>query len=232
LLVALAFPALAWAPPRFADLRAVLAASPLPVVGQIVLITASEHNRGPDSVLDGTLVTTIPDGLTLLAAKPTQGTCTGTATVSCAFGLLGRQNQAFDAVASVRLLVRIDRPGAFPVTAEASSGPSSTDVIPDNNAAGRVVFARQYTGSRPYGRVHLKLVSATPRKVVVRLTGLGPDDAQGVVVDRERVGRLSPAEERTLVFRYPRPKMRVTISERDAYSSGQSINIFFGAPKK
>jgi hypothetical protein len=141
--------------------------------------------------------------------------------------LLGRQNQAFDAVASVRLLARVERVGSFDVASEVSSGPSSTETVPDNNRAVRTVDASAYAGSRPRGRVLLKLVSAKPRLVVVRVTGLGPDDARAVVVNKERVGTLAPGAERTITFRFKKPQRSFTIEQRSASSSATSIDVGF-----
>ena len=73
LLAALLWPGLAWAPPREANLVARVVFSAQPKAGEVLVVTASVQNKGPDSVLDGTLVTALPDGLTLVAAHPTQG---------------------------------------------------------------------------------------------------------------------------------------------------------------
>ena len=211
LLVALVWPALAWAPPREANLIARVVFSAQPKAGEVLVVTASVQNRGPDSVLDGTLVTTLPDGLTMVAAHPTQGRCTGTTTVTCAFGLLGRFNQAFDHVASVRLLVRSERAATFTVGATASA-PTSIETIPDNNTVERPVVVGAYDGVRPHGRVLAKLVSATLRKAVVRVTGLGPDPAQRVVVNGKAIGSLAPGVEHTTTIRFARPRRRYSIS--------------------
>jgi len=211
LLAALAWPALAWAPPREANLIARVVFSAQPKAGEVVVVTASVQNRGPDSVLDGTLVTTLPEGLTLVAAHPTQGRCTGTGTVTCAFGLLGRFNQAFDHVASVRLLVRAERAGTFAVRAEASA-PTAIETIPDNNSVERSVVVATYDGVRPHGRVLVKLVSATTRKAVVRVTGLGPDPVQRVTVNGKTIGSLAPGAEHTTTIRFAKPRHRYLIS--------------------
>jgi uncharacterized repeat protein (TIGR01451 family) len=210
-LFALMWPALAWAPPREANLVARVAFSAQPKAGEVLVVTASVQNRGPDSVLDGTLVTTLPDGLTLVAAHPTQGRCAGATTVSCSFGLLGRFNQAFDHVASVRLLVRAERPGAFSVGATASA-PTATETIPDNNTVERPVVVGAYHGVRPQGRVLAKLVSATPRTAVVRVTGLGPDPAQRVVVNGTTIGSLAPGVEHTTTIRFAKARRQYTVT--------------------
>jgi uncharacterized repeat protein (TIGR01451 family) len=211
LLAALLWPGLAWAPPREANLVARVGFSAQPKAGEVLVVTASVQNKGPDSVLDGTLVTTLPDGLTLVAAHPPQGRCTGVTTVSCSFGLLGRFNQAFDQVASVRLLVRAEHAGTFTVGA-AASAPTATETIPDNNTVERPVTVRVYDGTRPHGRVLAKLVSATLRKAVVRVTGLGPDPAQRVVVNGTAIGSLAPGVEHTTTIRFAKPRHRYSIS--------------------
>ena len=211
LLAALLWPGLAWAPPREANLVARVVFSAQPKAGEVLVVTASVQNKGPDSVLDGTLVTRLPDGLTLVAAHPTQGRCTGATTVSCSFGLLGRFNQAFDHVASVRLLVRAEQAGAFTVGATASA-PTATETIPDNNTVERPVTVGAYDRARPHGRVLAKLVSATTRKAVVRVTGLGPDPAQPVVINGKAIGSLAPGVEHTTTIRFAKPRHRYSIS--------------------
>jgi uncharacterized repeat protein (TIGR01451 family) len=211
LLVALLWPALAWAPPREANLVARVVFSAQPKAGEVLVATASVQNKGPDSVLDGALVATLPEGLTLVAAHPTQGRCAGTTTVTCAFGLLGRFNQALDHVASVRLLVRAERTGAFTLGVSASA-PTSIETIPDNNTVERSVVVGAYGGVRPHGRVLAKLVSATARKAVVRVTGLGPDPAQRVVVNGKAIGSLAPGVEHTTTIRFAKPRHRYSIS--------------------
>ncbi len=210
LLAALLWPGLAWAPPREANLVARVVFSPQPKAGEVLVVTASVQNKGPDSVLDGTVVTTLPDGLTLVAAHPTQGHCSGTTAVTCAFGLLGRFNQAFDYVASVRLLVRAEHAGTFTVGATASA-PTATETIPDNNTVERPVTVGAYDGARPHGRVLAKLVSATLRKAVVRVTGLGPDPAQRVAVNGKTIGSLAPGVEHTTTIRFATPRHRYSI---------------------
>jgi uncharacterized repeat protein (TIGR01451 family) len=217
LLAALLWPGLAWAPPREANLVARVVFSAQPKAGEVLVVTGSVQNKGPDSVLDGTLVTTLPDGLTLVAAHPTQGRCTGTTTVTCAFGLLGRFNQAFDHVASVRLLVRAERAATFTVAATASA-PTAIETIPDDNTVERPAAVGPYDAARPHGRVLAKLVAATPRKAVVRVTGLGPDPAQRVVVNGKTIGSLAPGVEHLTTIRFAKPRRRYSISV--AYPGG------------
>ena len=175
------------------------------------MVTASVQNRGPDSVLDGTLVTTVPEGLILVATHPTQGRCTGAITVTCTFGLLGRFNQGFDHVASVRLLARAERAGTFSVRAEASAR-TAIETIPDDNTLERAVTIGVYDGVRPHGRVLAKLGPATARKAVVRVTGLGPDPVQRVRVDGKAIGSLAPGAEHTTTIRFVKARRRYSIS--------------------
>ena len=158
LLAALLWPGLAWAPPREANLVARVVFSAQPKAGEVLVVTASVQNKGPDSVLDGTLVTTLPDGLTLVAAHPTQGRCTGATTVSCSFGLLGRFNQAFDHVASVRLLVRAEHAGTFTGRRDG--------VCPDGDRDDPRQQHRRATG---HGRCLRRRAAARPRAGEARL---------------------------------------------------------------
>ena len=181
LLAALLWPGLAWAPPREANLVARVVFSAQPKAGEVLVVTASVQNKGPDSVLDGTLVTTLPEGLTLVAAHPTQGRCAGATTVSCAFGLLGRFNQAFDYVASVRLLVRAERGGTFLVGVTASAE-TATETIPEKASAGKIparspnspITAACTAPARPAATASTMATAVTnPARVPTRRFGTG-----------------------------------------------------------
>lgn len=226
-LAALALPTSAIAPPREANLVPLIAVSPAPASSEVVVVTGTLVDRGPDSVTDGTLVTTLPAGLTLLAAHPAKGHCAGSSTVICSFGLVGRGNQALhDNVVSVRLLARIDEPGSYEISATASA-PTATETIPGDNSTSRSFAADAYDGPRPFARVLLKLVSATPKKVVVRVTALGPDRARNVELNGRRLGDLTPGTERASTFLFERRVKSFSVVESHAGATQTALDVDF-----
>ncbi len=71
--------------------------------GGTITYTWSISNRGPLNARNVTLNDTLPNGLSLLSAKTTAGTCSGTVTITCALGdLRGSATVTITAKANVR----------------------------------------------------------------------------------------------------------------------------------
>jgi hypothetical protein len=192
----------AWAPPRFADLRVTIAATPAaPSAGQVVAFAVGVHNAGPDSALD-TMLDLRVEGGELVRAVATQGRCSAE---RCALGLMGYRNAAHDARATVRVLVRTGDSGAVSLAAAASSESLAMEITPENTSARREVTVSPALDARPAADVALALVALTKRVATYRVTNHGPDAAEAVVAAGARVGRLAAGEERSLRIRYAKP---------------------------
>ena len=78
-----------------ADLEVTMAGDPAAAaIGDDITYTIGVQNNGPQSA-PGVLVTDpLPVGMALLSASPSQGTCSGTATVTCTLGELGSGESA------------------------------------------------------------------------------------------------------------------------------------------
>ena len=73
--------------PVDADLAITKADSPDPVtVGQTLTYTLTASNNGPANATGVTVTDTLPSGVTFVSASPSQGTCSGTTTVTCSLG--------------------------------------------------------------------------------------------------------------------------------------------------
>ena len=80
---------------RNADLAVAKSGSPATVaVGANVTYTITVTNNGPESADDVRLSDPIPAGMTFVSATPSQGTCTGTALVSCTLGAIASGSSA------------------------------------------------------------------------------------------------------------------------------------------
>jgi uncharacterized repeat protein (TIGR01451 family) len=59
-------------------------------VNKPLIYTITVANGGPSAATGVTVTDTLPAGVTFVSATPSQGSCTGTGTVSCNLGTLAR----------------------------------------------------------------------------------------------------------------------------------------------
>jgi uncharacterized repeat protein (TIGR01451 family) len=164
-----------------ADLALSLTANPHPVlVGQTLTYTLAVTNAGPSDATGVMLSDGLPAGVTLVSVDPSQGSCSGTMTISCSLGTVAVGDSA-----SVVIQVIPNQPGTL--TDAASVTGSLGDPDPSNNSA--TVTVNVYTGNEP--RTDLSLTKQADAIQVsvgaqftyrVTVTNVGPDDATGVVV--------------------------------------------------
>ena len=100
---------------------------PAPAGGPLVY-TLSVTNNGPTTANNVTLVDTLPAGVTFQSATPSQGSCSGTTTVTCNMGSVFNGGTA-----SVEILVVTS--GAGTITNTASVTADENDPVPGNNNA-------------------------------------------------------------------------------------------------
>ena len=92
----------------------------------------SVTNNGPTAASAVTVTDILPAGVTLISATPTQGTCSGTTTVTCSLGTLNN-----GASASIALVVRPSAPGPLSNTATVDS--PAADPAAGNDASTVVI---------------------------------------------------------------------------------------------
>ena len=92
------------------------------VAGETVRYTVRVTNAGPSTAADVTVTDALPAGLTLVSAAPTQGSCSGTSTITCSLGSVAA-GAAVDV--TVTALVGADRSGQTIVNT--ASATTSTD---------------------------------------------------------------------------------------------------------
>ncbi|MCP3981076.1 MAG: DUF11 domain-containing protein [bacterium] len=100
---------------------------PAPTGGPLVY-TLLVTNNGPDPATTATLTDNLPAGVTLQSATPSQGSCSGTTTVTCNLGTI-----LSSGTASVEIVVVTS--GAGTITNNASVTAHEIDLVPGNNAA-------------------------------------------------------------------------------------------------
>ena len=121
-------------PATGADLRITNVATPSPAtVGSALNYKLTVTNGGPDGAANVNVIDTVPATTTFVSATPSQGTCAGTATVSCSLGTL-----ASAASATVGIVVTPTSGGAITNTASVSA--STADPASANNTAQAVTI--------------------------------------------------------------------------------------------
>ncbi len=125
-------------PPTTADLKLTKADSVDPATaGKTFEYTIRVANKGPDAATNVVVTDKLPQGVTLVKATPSQGTCTTTGkTVTCDLGQLdaptGTAPDTVNDFATVTLKVRApQKAGAIENTADVTS--DTTDPTPANN---------------------------------------------------------------------------------------------------
>jgi uncharacterized repeat protein (TIGR01451 family) len=114
---------------RNADLSVTKTASQsAAAVGELFSYTMHVSNGGPDDALGTSVSDPLPPGVAFVSASSTQGSCSGSTTVTCAIGTL-HNGQA----ATVTINVRASQPGTWTNTATVST--TSNDTNAANNHA-------------------------------------------------------------------------------------------------
>ncbi|HZX08670.1 DUF7507 domain-containing protein, partial [Kribbella sp.] len=112
-----------------ADVSITKTAKPDPVAaGGEVTYTLVARNNGPSPAQDVTVTDTLPDGVELVSAKPSQGSCTST---TCSLGTIDN-----GATATITVVVRVpSATTATSLTNVATVTSSTSDPNPDNNTS-------------------------------------------------------------------------------------------------
>jgi uncharacterized repeat protein (TIGR01451 family) len=115
-------------PPRSADLTITKGASPDPVTaGNNVTYSIALTNLGPGAATDVTMTDVLPATVTLVSATPSQGSCSGAATITCLLGVLANGGSA-----TVTIVVKATQAGTIGNTASVAA--NETDPVSNNTA--------------------------------------------------------------------------------------------------
>lgn len=114
-------------PPPSADLSVTQTDSPDPViVGNQFTYTLTASNSGPSDATGVILSDNLPSSVTFISSSSTQGSCSGTSTITCSLGALKKNSSA-----TVRLTVTAHSEGTLINSASVSA--SESDPNPSNN---------------------------------------------------------------------------------------------------
>ncbi|HEX9982289.1 MAG TPA: hypothetical protein VGF69_03415, partial [Thermoanaerobaculia bacterium] len=114
--------------PTSADVRITKTAAPAVAVGQAFDYTIGVINDGPATATNVTVTDVLPANFTLISAMSTQGTCSGTTTVTCTVGTM-----ALSATATITIRGLATQPGSYANTATVTA--TEPDPTPTNNTS-------------------------------------------------------------------------------------------------
>ena len=113
-----------------ADLSISKSAPPTAPAGGQIHYTITVTNNGPDSSTNTTVTDTLPAGVTFVSATPSQGSCSGTTTVTCNLGTL-----ASSASATIALVVDVTASEGAVIVNTATADSDETDPTPASDSA-------------------------------------------------------------------------------------------------
>jgi uncharacterized repeat protein (TIGR01451 family) len=111
--------------------------------GSTLVLTARVTNAGPSSAKQLRFSETLPAGVALDSVAPSQGSCSGSGTITCALGTL-----AANASATVTVTVRVTKKGSGNLTTTASVAAAETDPATANNVASAVTRLQSPKGGK------------------------------------------------------------------------------------
>jgi uncharacterized repeat protein (TIGR01451 family) len=164
-----------------ADIGIAIADSPDPATAASNLTyTITASNAGPNAALQATVTDVLPASVTYVSATPSQGSCSGTSTVTCSLGTIGNGAQA-----TVSLVVRPTAVGTVTNTATVTT--TSTDSVPGNNSA-----TASTTVTNPVAAItNLSPSTAAPGGTAFTLTVNGSNFVNGAQVRWNGVARTT-----------------------------------------
>jgi uncharacterized repeat protein (TIGR01451 family) len=170
-----------FSPGASADLSITKSGAPDPVtVGSELTYTVAVSNAGPDAAAGVTVTDTLPGTVTFVSATPSQGTCSGTATISCSLGTI---NASGSATVTITVIPTTD--------ADLSNTASASATTADPNATNNADTELTVVNPGPPGSADLSVTkSGAPDPVTVgseltytvAVSNAGPDAAAGVTV--------------------------------------------------
>ncbi|MEV5966546.1 hypothetical protein AB0L70_32560 [Kribbella sp. NPDC051952] len=175
---------------------------PVPAGGEVTYKLVARNN-GPSTAQDVQVVDTLPDGVELVSATPTQGTCTQT---KCALGAL-----ANGATATITVVVRVPSAStATGLTNVATVTTSTSDPNPDNdNASATTKVTRTADLSLVKTVTPDHPIPGGPATYTLTIRNNGPSDAEQV-----RIADTIPAALTVTGVRAPDP-VRCTTAGQD-----------------
>jgi uncharacterized repeat protein (TIGR01451 family) len=199
-----------------ADLSITKADAPDPVIeGRDLTYTLTVRNSGPATATGVTVTDDLPGELAARSSSASQGTCSGTTTVTCSLG-----DMASGASATVTIVIRPGSPGTITNTARVSG--NQPDPQPANNSATQQtqVSARPAVRARD-SRAPVIAVAGVSRRSCVRAAFT----ATFRIRDRSRLRRLVITLDGRRIARTTRKNFSVRIGAASMRSGRHTLRV-------
>jgi uncharacterized repeat protein (TIGR01451 family) len=140
-------------------------------VGQNVTYTLTSANAGPNPATNTVVTDTLPAGVTLVSVSPSQGSCAGTVTITCALGTVAGGSRA-----TITIVAKVTSVGQFVNSANVTGDPADPNSA--NNRASVTVTgiapasARSCIDTRKFKFILHKAPKARIVDVVVYINGV------------------------------------------------------------
>jgi uncharacterized repeat protein (TIGR01451 family) len=201
---------------RPADLAIAKADAPDPVrAGRDLTYTLTVTNNGPNPATGVTVSDDLPGELAARSSSASQGSCTGTTTVTCALG-----DMASGASATVTIVVRPGSPGEITNTASVSGGQ------PDPNQANNSATQTTRVNARPAVRAR------DSRAPVIAVAGVNREScvraafrATFRIRDRSRLRRLVVTLNGRTIHRTTRKRFAIRIGAASMRSGRHTLRV-------
>jgi uncharacterized repeat protein (TIGR01451 family) len=202
-----------------ADLSIAKADAPDPVTeGSDLTYTLTVTNNGPNPASGVTVVDELPTGLSARSASASQGSCSGTTTVTCTLGDL-----ASGASATVTIVVRPESTGSLTNTARVSGAQ------PDPNQANNSATQTTQVSARPPAVQRRARDSRAPLIAVAGVSASrcvrGSFRATFRIRDRSRMRRIVVKLNGRVVKRTTRKRFSVEIAAASMRSGRHSLRV-------
>lgn len=148
------------------DMQIVKSGAPSPAtVGQPITYTLLVTNAGPSTANGVTVTDVVPAGMTFVSANSTQGTCSGTVTVTCNIGTMNSL-----ATATVTLVLTPTAPADYSNTATVAAAETDPNLA-NNTSTVRITAAaapNPVPALSPLGLAGLAVLLAAAAMVALR----------------------------------------------------------------
>lgn len=197
-----------------ADLAVTKGVSPKSTtVGHNLTYTMTVTDKGPQPDTTVGLTDTLPSGLTHVSTKASQGTCSGSRTITCALGTL-----AADAHATVTVVVHAAKAGTFKNTAHVSGA------LTDPNSANNSASATATVKAPPPPPPPPPLAACTQKlKFHTRFDPQARVTTLKVFLDGRRTATKHGHNVRSIVVHKVPPKGKHTVTVWFVFASGQVV---------